>query len=63
MLSSWLAGTPFSKAEHRRALLPCLNGRSESSIGSKHAPRLYTLPGAIGASCALSAATFLARPK
>lgn len=29
----------------------------------KSAPRLYTLPGAIAASCALSAATFLARPK
>lgn len=27
------------------------------------APRLYTLPGSIGASCQLSAATFLARPK
>jgi hypothetical protein len=29
----------------------------------KAAPKLYTLPGAIGASCSLSAASFLARPK
>ena len=29
----------------------------------KAAPRLYTLPGAIGTSCDLSAETFLARPK
>jgi hypothetical protein len=29
----------------------------------REAPRLYTLPGAIGSTCQLSAATFLARPK
>jgi hypothetical protein len=29
----------------------------------KSAPRLYTLPGSIGHTCQLSAATFLARPK
>jgi len=37
MLASELAGTPFSKAAHRRALLPLLNGRSEQSIEFKHA--------------------------
>lgn len=36
MLSSWLAGTPFSKAAHRRALLPLLDGRSEKSIEFKY---------------------------
>jgi hypothetical protein len=37
MLASELAGTPFNKAAHRRALLPLLNGRSEQSIEFKHA--------------------------
>jgi len=37
MLASELAGTPYSKAVHRRALLPLLNGRSEQSIEFKHA--------------------------
>ena len=36
MLSSWLAGTHFSKAAHRRALLPLLDGRSEKSIEFKY---------------------------
>ncbi|WP_137922561.1 DUF3883 domain-containing protein [Hydrogenophaga sp. 2FB] len=36
MLSSWLAGTPFNKSAHRRALMPLLNGRSEQSIEFKH---------------------------
>ncbi len=37
MLASELAGTPYSKAAHRRALLPRLNGRSEQSVEFKHA--------------------------
>ena len=37
MLASELAGTPYSKAAHRRALLPLLNGRTEQSIEFKHA--------------------------
>jgi hypothetical protein len=37
MLASELAGTPYNKAAHRRALLPRLNGRSEKSIEFKHA--------------------------
>jgi hypothetical protein len=37
MLASELAGTPFNKAAHRRALMPLLNGRSEQSIEFKHA--------------------------
>lgn len=37
MLASELAGTPYGKAAHRRALLPLLNGRSEQSIEFKHA--------------------------
>jgi hypothetical protein len=37
MLASEYAGTPYSKAAHRRALLPRLNGRSEQSIEFKHA--------------------------
>jgi len=37
MLTSELAGTPFNKASHRRALLARLNGRSEQSIEFKHA--------------------------
>ena len=36
MLTSELAGTPYNKAAHRRALLPLLNGRSEQSIEFKH---------------------------
>lgn len=35
MLADDTAGRPYSKAEHRRALLPLLNGRSEGSIGFK----------------------------
>lgn len=37
MLASELAGTPYNKAAHRRALLPRLNGRSEQAIEFKHA--------------------------
>lgn len=37
MLASELAGTPYSKAAHRRALLPLLNGRSDQSVEFKHA--------------------------
>ena len=37
MLASELAGTPYNKAAHRRALLPMLSGRSEQSIEFKHA--------------------------
>lgn len=37
MLASELAGVPYNKAAHRRALLPRLNGRSEQSIEFKHA--------------------------
>lgn len=37
MLASELAGTPYNKAAHRRALLPRLNGRSDNSIEFKHA--------------------------
>lgn len=36
MLSSELNGETYSKAEHRRALLPLLSGRSEGSIEFKH---------------------------
>ena len=37
MLTSELAGTPFSKTSHRRALLARLNSRSEQSVEFKHA--------------------------
>jgi hypothetical protein len=37
MLAAELAGTPYNKTAHRRALLPLLNGRSEQSIEFKHA--------------------------
>lgn len=37
MLTSELAGTPFNKASHRRALLAKLNARSEQSVEFKHA--------------------------
>lgn len=37
MLASELAGTPYNKAAHRRALLPLLASRSEQSIEFKHA--------------------------
>ncbi|EKE68386.1 DUF3883 domain-containing protein [Oceanibaculum indicum] len=36
MLADDIAGRPYSKAKHRRALLPLLNGRSESSVEFKH---------------------------
>jgi hypothetical protein len=36
MLADGVFGRPYSKAEHRRALLPLLNGRSEGSIEFKH---------------------------
>jgi hypothetical protein len=36
MLDDDFAGRRYSKAEHRRALLPLLNGRSEGSIEFKH---------------------------
>jgi hypothetical protein len=37
MLASELAGTPYNKAAHRRALQPRLGGRSDKSIEFKHA--------------------------
>lgn len=37
MLASELAGTPYNKAAHRRALLPRLDGRSDQSAEYKHA--------------------------
>lgn len=36
MLSSWLAGTPFNKAAHRRALQATLDGRSEDAVEYKY---------------------------
>ena len=36
MLADDVSGRPYSKAEHRRALLPLLNNRSEGSIEFKH---------------------------
>lgn len=36
MLADDIAGRPYNKAEHRRALLPMLNGRSEGSVEFKH---------------------------
>lgn len=36
MLNDELIGKPYSKAEHRRALMPKLNQRTESSIEFKH---------------------------
>lgn len=36
MLADDSAGRPYSKAEHRRALLPLLNDRSEGSVEFKH---------------------------
>jgi len=36
MLAAELAGHPYSKAAHRRALLPRLDGRSEASVEFKH---------------------------
>lgn len=35
MLADDIAGRPYNKAEHRRALLPQLNDRSEGSIEFK----------------------------
>jgi hypothetical protein len=37
MLASELAGTPYSKAAHRRSLKPLLGGRSDQSVEYKHA--------------------------
>lgn len=37
MLRAELSGTRYSKAEHRRRLLPLLQGRSEQSVEFKHA--------------------------
>ena len=37
MLEAELRGAPYSKAEHRRALVTLLNGRSEQSVEFKHA--------------------------
>jgi len=37
MLASELAGTPYNKSAHRRALQPMLRDRSEQSIEFKHA--------------------------
>lgn len=37
MLALELAGVPYSKAAHRRALLPLLDGRSDQSVEYKHA--------------------------
>jgi hypothetical protein len=36
MLADDIAGRPYNKAEHRRALLPLLNDRSEGSVEFKH---------------------------
>lgn len=36
MLASELAGTPYNKTVHRKALKPTLNGRSDQSIEYKH---------------------------
>lgn len=36
MLTLEIAGKPYNKAQHRRAILPFLNQRSESSIEFKH---------------------------
>ena len=36
MLADDIAGRRYNKAEHRRALLPLLNGRSEGSVEFKH---------------------------
>ena len=36
MLASELAGTPYNKTAHRRALKPRLNGRSDQAIEYKH---------------------------
>ncbi|MCB2054800.1 MAG: DUF3883 domain-containing protein [Geminicoccaceae bacterium] len=36
MLTEDISGRPYNKAAHRRALLPLLNGRTESSIEFKH---------------------------
>jgi hypothetical protein len=36
MLADDIAGRPYNKAEHRRAVLPMLNGRSEGSVEFKH---------------------------
>lgn len=36
MLSAELSGVPYSKAEHRRALMPLLNNRTYGSIEFKH---------------------------
>ncbi|HRM73568.1 MAG TPA: hypothetical protein PLI13_02495 [Paracoccus sp. (in: a-proteobacteria)] len=36
MLSDDVSGRPYNKAEHRRGLLPLLNGRSEGSVEFKH---------------------------
>lgn len=36
MLADDVSGRPYSKAEHRRALLPLLNNRSEGSVEFKH---------------------------
>ena len=37
MLRAELSGTPYSKTEHRRRLLPLLQSRSEQSVEFKHA--------------------------
>jgi hypothetical protein len=37
MLASELAGTPYNKTAHRRALMPLLNARTEQSIEFKRA--------------------------
>ncbi len=36
MLADDISGRRYSKAEHRRALLPLLNDRSEGSVEFKH---------------------------
>jgi hypothetical protein len=36
MLAADLAGQPYSKAQHRRALLPFLSGRNEGAVEFKH---------------------------
>jgi hypothetical protein len=55
MLADDVSGRPYSKAEHRRALLPLLNNRSEGSIEFKHQNiSAVDLAGAMGLKDALA---------
>ncbi len=48
MLADDIAGRPYNKAEHRRALLPLLNDRSEGSVECVSACNFDPLGGVIG---------------